>query len=412
MHRQSIRATLLIGGLVFLAIVLLQYLPPEAAALPIEQQPFQTTLLVPTTETTGTPPDAEPTATSALTATSTLTATPTITATLPAASAGSDRELPPPADATSVLTTTSTPTTTTPTRTTRPTPTTPAEADGLYLVARGNSVQEGAPGAVVDFDLMLINARKERVTLTLGIDDDVRCSSAIAGCVDALSRGSLTVNSGLSVSFTVSVVLPADASPGSEANTRLIVSTTAPRVGSVQLDLKTRVIDPAGTAADAPGSAPTAAPPSPTPAGSVEGTVMNLCTGEPAPNIEVRVGDRIIRTDRNGNYERVGLEPGNYIVALLLEASQGQPDHKPEVAWINNDRVVVHRSFRSPECLNVTFTPTAAPSSGGQAANTEPADAPGAADSDNVSSILDLIAWVILIMMGIIFAGGLILRRK
>src|SRR5215216_7570480 len=54
------------------------------------------------------------------------------------------------------------------------------------------------------------------------------------------------------------------------------------------------------------------------PTGRITGTVIDLETGAPAPEIAVSVGDTQVTSDPNGNYDRNGLPPGNYSVALVL----------------------------------------------------------------------------------------------
>src|SRR2546421_1957611 len=59
-----------------------------------------------------------------------------------------------------------------------------------------------------------------------------------------------------------------------------------------------------------------------TPTGRITGTVIDLTTGAPAPGIMVMVGDVTVTTDTNGNYDRVGLPPGSYPLALVLAKGQ------------------------------------------------------------------------------------------
>ena len=112
---------------------------------------------------------------------------------------------------------------------------------------------------------------------------------------------------------------------------------------------------------------PTSAPPAdnadqPTqpPTGRIIGTVIDLTTGAPAPGIAVAVGDAVITTDANGNYERGSLPAGSYPLALKLTPSQGTPAQDPLVVVLGaNMTVVQHLSFNQP--VPPTPQPTIAP---------------------------------------------------
>ena len=94
----------------------------------------------------------------------------------------------------------------------------------------------------------------------------------------------------------------------------------------------------------------------PVPTGRITGTVIDLTTGAPAPGIAVKVGEVTVQTDANGNYDRAGLAPGSYPVALELAAGQGVADQGAiTVELAAGATVVQHLAFRSP----VPVTPTA-----------------------------------------------------
>jgi hypothetical protein len=102
---------------------------------------------------------------------------------------------------------------------------------------------------------------------------------------------------------------------------------------------------------------PTAAP-----AGRITGTVIDLTTGAPAPNVAVAVGDQTVLADANGNYDRSGLPAGSYTVALILAPEQGMPAQEPVVvALAEGATVVQHLSFHSPPPAAPTPTPAAPP---------------------------------------------------
>jgi hypothetical protein len=58
--------------------------------------------------------------------------------------------------------------------------------------------------------------------------------------------------------------------------------------------------------------------------GRITGAVIDLTTGAPAPGIAVTVGDQMVTTDSNGNYDRSGLPGGAYTSA---RADHGRVGH-------------------------------------------------------------------------------------
>ncbi|WP_448338223.1 hypothetical protein [Chloroflexus aurantiacus] len=103
------------------------------------------------------------------------------------------------------------------------------------------------------------------------------------------------------------------------------------------------------------------------PMGRVTGTIIDLRTHAPAPNIAVQVGDTVVYSDNNGNYDR-WVESGFYVLALQLTPDQGSPGQPPlEIAVGPGDTVVAHLFFTSPAPNNATESgltveaPTAAP---------------------------------------------------
>lgn len=112
-------------------------------------------------------------------------------------------------------------------------------------------------------------------------------------------------------------------------------------------------------------------PPAPTavPMGRITGTIIDLRTNAPAPNKLVIVGDSLVISDGNGNYER-RVESGFYTVALQLRSGEGRATQGPqEIAVGAGDSVTVHLFFSSPEPLLLApadptapeAAPTAAP---------------------------------------------------
>lgn len=100
----------------------------------------------------------------------------------------------------------------------------------------------------------------------------------------------------------------------------------------------------------------------PAAAGRITGTVIDLTSGAPAPGIAVQVGDAVVTTDANGNYDRSGLPAGSYQVALALAAGQGAPEQGPvTVTLAAGETVVQHLAFRSPQPAAPTDSPIVAP---------------------------------------------------
>jgi len=94
--------------------------------------------------------------------------------------------------------------------------------------------------------------------------------------------------------------------------------------------------------------------------GRITGTVIDLSTGAPAPGIGVVVGDVAVTSDGNGNYDRAGLAPGAYTVALALAANQGTAAQEPIVVDLGAGATVVqHLFFRSAPALEPTAVPAA-----------------------------------------------------
>ncbi len=98
----------------------------------------------------------------------------------------------------------------------------------------------------------------------------------------------------------------------------------------------------------------------PEPTGRITGTVINLTTGAPEPGALVTIGDRAVVTDANGNYDRNGLAPGRYAVALALSPSQGVAEQPVMVDLVGDATVIQHLSFNQPQVIHMTAAPSAA----------------------------------------------------
>jgi hypothetical protein len=89
--------------------------------------------------------------------------------------------------------------------------------------------------------------------------------------------------------------------------------------------------------------------------GRITGTVIDLTSGAPAPGLPVMVGDVTVMSDANGNYDRIGLPPGSYVVALVLAEGQGSPAQDRITIELAVDATVVqHLFFRSQPAVSPT----------------------------------------------------------
>jgi hypothetical protein len=94
--------------------------------------------------------------------------------------------------------------------------------------------------------------------------------------------------------------------------------------------------------------------------GRITGTVVDLTTGAPAPNMVVVVSNTRLLSDVNGNYDRSGLAAGSYLVRLepgtAGEAVQGELTVQVE----SGQTVIQHLAFRSQAPVLIA-TPTSEP---------------------------------------------------
>ena len=95
--------------------------------------------------------------------------------------------------------------------------------------------------------------------------------------------------------------------------------------------------------------------------GHVTGTVIDLATGAPVSGVSVRVGDAVVTSDANGNYDH-WLPVGTYSVALLLPDGQGASAQAAVSVTVQaNAATVQHLSFRSAAAPVAAVAPPAAP---------------------------------------------------
>ncbi|MCS6888840.1 MAG: hypothetical protein NZQ09_11575 [Chloroflexus sp.] len=107
-----------------------------------------------------------------------------------------------------------------------------------------------------------------------------------------------------------------------------------------------------------------ASSPTPVPMGRVTGTIIDLRTHAPTANIAVKIGDAVVYSDANGNYDR-WVESGFYTLELQLSSDQGSPAQPPlTIAVGPGDTVIAHLFFTSTAPSEPAFTveaPTAVP---------------------------------------------------
>ena len=153
--------------------------------------------------------------------------------------------------------------------------------------------------------------------------------------------------------------------------------------------------------------------------GRITGTVIDATTGAPTAEVVVQVGDQLVTTDSNGNYDLVDVIPGSYAVMLQLEAGQGTPIQDVVMVEIVADETVVqHLAFRSqvaPTAIPSTPVPTATavvaelPNTSGPQVNVPSANVvaalPRTGGADNL--------FIVVVLMGaVIFTVGGWLRRR
>jgi LPXTG-motif cell wall-anchored protein len=98
--------------------------------------------------------------------------------------------------------------------------------------------------------------------------------------------------------------------------------------------------------------------------GRITGTIINLTTGAPVPGVQVKIGDAVVFSDANGNYD-LWVLPGPYSVELALSPEQGLPDQDQQIVDIMaNQTTVLHLNFHTlpapsatPAAPKATATP-------------------------------------------------------
>lgn len=97
------------------------------------------------------------------------------------------------------------------------------------------------------------------------------------------------------------------------------------------------------------------------PTGRITGTIIDLRTGSPRAGIMVAIGDDVVASDAQGNYDH-WLSSGLYDLSLQLREGEGTPGQgSQQIAIGPNDTVVVHLFFTSPAPIAPTVAATSVP---------------------------------------------------
>jgi hypothetical protein len=180
-------------------------------------------------------------------------------------------------------------------------------------------------------------------------------------------------------------------------------------------------LTPTSTSTATPVGAPNTPTPKPrkprptaTPLGRITGTVINLTTGAPVPGIAVQVGDAVVTTDENGNYDRNGLAAGDYPVELRLTEGQGEPAQGVIVVTLPDGATVVqHLALRTPLPAPAAGPdqPAGTPLPAAASPPTEAGPAPVPAELPKTSGAIGL-GWPLPALAAALILAGLRLRRR
>ncbi|NJK80591.1 MAG: carboxypeptidase-like regulatory domain-containing protein [Chloroflexaceae bacterium] len=329
-----------------------------------------------------------------------------------------------------------------------------APVDVSFVLVNGN-IEEAMPvGGTRLFDLRLVNNDSEEVTAVIVFDEDVRCGETVPGCRENLLGTNVEFTSvvlGVNdfAEIPVFIDLPDGVPAGVSGQTRVVALVNGEEAASITLTIN--VIPPeayppfqtatAAAQTEQAGNAPypfqtqtalaltqTARPntpacpaqrssggrscpsPTPTPVGRLTGTVIDLCTNVPAPGIDVRVGDSIVVTDLNGNYERFGLNPGVYTVDVVLARGAGEQAQDPLLVEVGLDRAVQHLAYFSPPCAGAAPVPPAPGTNQQRGVPAQPIMMPHTAPAAPPQQ--SNIGWLWLLAGGVLCLGGGWLRWR
>jgi hypothetical protein len=113
--------------------------------------------------------------------------------------------------------------------------------------------------------------------------------------------------------------------------------------------------------------------------GRITGTVIDLRTSAPAPGKTVRVGDSVVTSDSNGNYD-IWVKKGEYPVSLSLGEVEGVAAQTVTMATVwGNDTVVLHLFYIGPALPTpppAILAPTVAPAVAPAVVEAEPVSLP------------------------------------
>ncbi len=242
---------------------------------------------------------------------------------------------------------------------------TPNAGEPPLLLSKRASLPQAAPGAI--FSYLLRIETTSAAPLSVRVRDllapqlqAISAAASSGSCLlGAVVQCSVMVARDAPATLQITVQVRSDVAPGTvvvsqatardEANNAASSEPVAVTVAELN---SSGVVPPVPSGTPAPPPIPPGASPTPDPtatltsSGRITGTVIDLSSGVPAAGIAVRVGAEIVSTDSVGNYQRAGLLPGVYEVALVLEPSQGQAAQAPlRLALGAGATVVQHLSF-------------------------------------------------------------------
>ncbi len=161
--------------------------------------------------------------------------------------------------------------------------------------------------------------------------------------------------------------------------------------------------------------------PTPVRYGRITGTVIDTRTGAPAANMLVMVGDSVVLTDANGNYDS-WVPVGSYRVALQLREGEGFPVQEAQEVGVTADgTTVMHLFFTSPapvvEMPTAVPTPTAAPTPPLALEPEPPASLPAAPVAAAPTSLPDTAAGIsvpgpLMLVGALLFGLGALLQLR
>jgi hypothetical protein len=139
------------------------------------------------------------------------------------------------------------------------------------------------------------------------------------------------------------------------------------------------------------------------PSGRITGTVIDLATGAPASGVQVRVGELVVTTDRNGNYDAAGLAAGAYAVALVLPDSLAAAQEPITMQLADGQTIIQHLAFRP-------VAPAAAPAPAPAPQPALPTALPNTSGERSSALVMRAVVGLLLLAAGLM--ARLLMRRR